>query len=182
MTDQDNRKPLIPDSPASAPAAYERILERLYSSVEQVEQNSWPFLEEKIREAAEVELAAEEMTREELDLLQAYLQRDLVDLGYFIHKTGEGVAAWLKFDLNILELKFGEMLTGLADKTRLDHAYLEQRLAHGPEEYIAGEVATVGTLRCMNCGTLVALEQTALIEPCHECATEYFHRDSNTVN
>lgn len=176
MSDQDNTKL---KTAAAGPAAYERILKRFYSSIDQVEQYSWSLLEEKIREAAEVELTAEEMTREELDLLQAYLQRDLADLGYFIHKTGEGVAAWLNFDLNILELKLAQMLSGLADQTRLDHAYLEQRLAHGPQEYIAGEVATAGTLRCLNCGTLVKLERTALIEACHECDTKYFHRESH---
>lgn len=179
MTDQNDKKPLMLQTPLAGPAAYERILERLYTSIDQVEKYSWPLLEEKIREAAEVELTAEEMTREELDLLQAYLMRDLADLGYFIHKTGEGVAAWLNFDLNILELKFSQMLTDLADQTRVDYEYLEQRLTHGAEEYIAGEVATVGTLRCLNCGTLVKLEQTALIEACHECGTEYFHRESN---
>lgn len=179
MTDRDKRKLSVPEMPASGPAAYERILERFYASIDHAEQYSWQLLEEKIREAAEVELTAEEMTREELSLLQAYLKRDLADLGYFVHQTGEGVAAWLNFDLNILELKFGQMLSALADQTRLDHAYLEQRLAHGADEYMTGEVATVGTLRCLNCGTLVQLEQTALIEACHECGAEYFHRDSH---
>lgn len=178
MIEDDNERSEKIAAPDGAPEVYERILEKVYLSIENLEQQSWPFIQDKIREAAEVEQAAEEMTREELDLLQAYLQRDLSDLGYFIHKTGEGVAAWLKFDLNILELKLAKSLKGIADKTRLDQTYLEQRLAHGPEEYIAGEVATVGCFRCLNCGCLTKLKETAVIEPCDECGSRYFHRDS----
>lgn len=163
----------------SAPEVYERILERVYLSVEDLEQQSWPLIQEKIREAAEVELTAETMTRDELDLLQAYLKRDLADLGYYAHKTGEGIAAWLKFDLNVLEDRLKQMLKGMADKTRLDQTALQQRLEHGPEDYIAGEVATVGTLRCLSCGSLLKLEKTTIIEPCHECESRYFHRDTN---
>ncbi len=179
MTDHNQPKQTVTEDTPSATAAYERILERVYLSIENLEQQSWPLLEQKIKEAAEIELAAEDMTREEIDLLQAYLRRDLADLGFFVHKTGEGVAAWLNFDLNILEFKLGELLKGLADKTRLDHVYLEQRLSHGPEEYVAGEISTAGTLRCLNCGTLVTLEQTSVIEPCDECDARYFHRESN---
>ncbi|WP_083704768.1 zinc ribbon-containing protein [Motiliproteus sp. MSK22-1] len=162
----------------NAPAVYNRLLERVYLALEGFEEKSWPFIKKKIEEAAEVELAAEEMTKDELNLLQAYLKRDLKDLGYYAHKTGEGVASWLKFDLNILEQRIVDMLKGMADKTRVEQVELNQLLEHGPEDYIAGEVSGVGTLRCLDCGSLVQLTKTAVIEPCHQCNSHYFHRDS----
>ncbi|WP_207063350.1 zinc ribbon-containing protein [Motiliproteus sp. SC1-56] len=173
-----DRKPDRPEHSAKAPEIYNRLLERVYLSVEGLEEKSWPFIKRKIEEAAEVELAAEEMTREEMDLLQAYLKRDLKDLGAFAHKTGEGLAAWLKFDLNVLEQRVADMLGSLADRTRIDYTELQQRLDHGPEDYLAGEVAGVGTLRCLDCGSLVSLHRTAVLEPCHDCGCHYFHRDS----
>jgi len=178
MSDDRDVDKTATDHSENAPAVYNRLLERVYLSLEGFEERSWPFIKEKIEEAAEIELAAKEMTQEELDLLQAYLKRDLQDLGYYAHKTGEGLASWLKFDLNILEQRFVEMLNGLADKTRVEQTELNQRLEHGPEDYIAGEVSGVGTLRCLECGSLLQLRQTAVIEPCHQCKSHYFHRDS----
>jgi hypothetical protein len=168
-----------PKHSENAPEVYYRLLERVYLSVENFEERSWPFIKEKIEEAAEVELAAEEMTREELGLLTAYLRRDLKDLGIFAHRTGEGVAAWLKFDLNALEQRVVDMLKSLADKTRIEQTELQQRLEHGPEDYISGEIAGVGTLRCLECGCLARLPRIARIEPCHECGNRYFHRSSD---
>ncbi len=167
-----------PDHSENAPLVYDRLLEKVYLSVENLDQKSWDFIRERIEEAAEVELAAEEMTRDEMDLLKAYLARDLKDLGVFAHKTGEGIAAWLKFDLNMLEQRAVEMLMSLADKTRLEQTELQQRLDHGSEDYLAGEVAAAGTLRCLSCGELMRLRETTLIQPCHACDSRYFHRDS----
>ncbi len=172
----DKKKPKLSND---APDVYNRLLERAYLSLEQVEAQSWPLIKQKIEEAAELELAAKEMTREELDLLQAYLQRDLREAGTVLHKTGEGIANWLNFDLQALEFAITEKLFGLADKTRIDQTELQQRLDHGPEDYLAGEVAAAGRLRCLNCGALIKLQQTALIEPCHQCQQRYFHRDSS---
>ncbi len=178
MSEDKRKDKKVAEHSPNAPDVYNRLLERVYLSVEGFEEKSWPFIKEKIEEAAEVELAAEEMTREELDLLQAYLKRDLKELGFYAHKTGEGLASWLKFDLNILEQRFVDLLKGMADKTRIEQTELNQRLEHGPADYIAGEIATVGTLRCLECGSLVQFKETSVIEPCHQCQSRYFHRDS----
>lgn len=168
------------DSPSlseSAVEAYDRIVERVYRSVDDLEEHSWPFIKAKVEEAAELELAARDMTREELDLLSAYVKRDLSELGRIAHKTGESIAALLKFDLNALEQRVVDMLGLLADPARVDQVELAQRLDHGAETYLAGEVAAVGALRCLHCGQLALLAETALIEPCHQCQGRYFQRE-----
>lgn len=181
MTDKEssNNRPELPEG---APDVYNRLLERVYQSVGQAENQSWPFIKKKIEEAAEVELAAEEMTREELGLLQAYLQRDLREAGGWLHKTGEGLAQWLNFDLQALEHTVVERLFGLADQTRVDQTELQQRLDHGPEDYLVGEVAAAGQFRCLECGALAQLEQTSVLEDCHQCGSGYFHRHSAGKN
>jgi DNA-directed RNA polymerase subunit RPC12/RpoP len=176
-TESHNKKPELPED---APAVYNRLLERVYQSMGQAESQSWPFIKKKIEEAAEVELAAKEMTREELSLLQAYLQRDLREAGSWLHRAGEGLAHWLDFDLQALEHTVVERLFGVADQTRVDQTELQQRLDHGPEDYLVGEVAAAGQFRCLECGALARLEQTAVLEACHQCGSGYFHRDRPT--
>ena len=46
-------------------AQYDRVLSRLRKDLESAEHRSWDYLQEKIEEAVELELAAEEMTRDE---------------------------------------------------------------------------------------------------------------------
>lgn len=160
------------------PDRYNRVLDRLSSTLEQAEQRSWTYLEERIEEAVELELAAEEMTRDELDLLTAYLKRDLQQLGYYAHETGAGIAAWLNFDLDILETTLVDRLMALADQTRVDQERLREQLASRANEYLAGEVAGVGTFTCVACHTPFRLVNTAILQPCHHCQAELFQRVS----
>jgi hypothetical protein len=113
----DPKKPLDPKE--GFPEAYDRILDRLRGSLDDAGLTTWESLQARIREVVELEMAAEEMTRDELDLLSAYVERDLKSLGYYAHETGEGIAAWLHFDLNVLEQTLIKRLWDLADQTRV---------------------------------------------------------------
>lgn len=162
-------------------AAYDRVMKRLETSLADAEIKSWDFLQEQIEEAVNVEQAAEQMTRDELDLLGAYVKRDMKALGRYSHLAGEGMAAFLKFDLNYLETQVKESLMALADRTRIDQELLREKLDHDSEQYIAGELATVGTLECLECGMPHRLLSTVVIEPCQKCHSNYFRRVSEPV-
>jgi hypothetical protein len=179
MTDDPRKQEQGQDK---ATTAYDRILKRLLADLEVAEIRSWDYLQKHIEEAAKLELAAEEMTRDEMDLLTAYLKRDLKRLGYYAHETGEGIAAWLHFDLNILEQRVGELLMGLADRTRIDQEVLRERLSHGEDDYLSGEIATVGTLACLNCGATQELTETSRIGDCRVCGKGFFRRISKPWN
>lgn len=157
-------------------AAYDKVLSRLSRDLEDSATASWDLLQEKIRDAVELEMAAEDMTREELDLLSAYLKRDLKRLGYFAHETGEGLAAWLNFDLNVLEQTLLEQLQRIADQTRIGQEELRERLDHSEDQYLAGELATAGTLACLNCGSTLVLTKTEKLSQCERCGERYFER------
>lgn len=175
MSTQDPQTPKHSDK---APAAYDRVLEQLRQRLDDAGEVSWDFLQQQIEEAAEMELAAEEMTRDEVELLKAYLRRDLKQLGYYAHETGEGLAAWLHFDLDILEQKIKQSLLDLADKTRVQHELLREQLAHDEDQYLAGEVSAPGTLRCLQCGEQQQLKATEHIQPCAACGALVFERIS----
>ncbi|WP_299180294.1 metalloendopeptidase [uncultured Neptuniibacter sp.] len=161
-----------------ASADYDRVLLRLTKDLQSSEARSWDLLQEKIHDAVELELAAADMTRDELDLMKAYLARDLKKLGFYAHETGEGIAAWLHFDLNALEKAFVDQLKLIADQTRIGQETLREQLDHDEEQYLAGELATVGTLECLSCEAQFQLEKTAKLEPCHNCGKTYFKRVS----
>lgn len=173
MTQSDDKKRGL------ASADYDRVLLRLTKDLRNSEARSWDLLQEKIHDAVELELAAEDMTRDELDLLKAYLARDLKKLGFYAHETGAGVAAWLKFDLNALEHTFVEQLKLIADQTRVGQEALRERLDHDEDQYLAGELATVGTLECLNCGAQLELTKTEKLQPCQSCQESYFKRVSH---
>lgn len=158
---------------------YDRVLLRLTKDLKTSEARSWDLLQEKIHDAVELELAAEDMTRDELDLLKAYLARDLKKLGYYAHETGAGIAAWLRFDLNALEHTFAEQLKLIADQTRIGQEVLRERLDHDEDQYLAGELATVGTLECLSCGVQFSLQKTEKLRPCEACGQTYFKRVSH---
>lgn len=162
-----------------ASADYDRVLLRLTKDLKSTEAPSWDLLQEKIHDAVELEMAAEEMTRDEMDLLKAYLYRDLKKLGYYAHETGEGIAAWLKFDLNALEQAFVDQLKHIADQTRIGQEDLRERLDHDEDQYLAGELATVGTLECLNCGDQLTLKKTEKLEACPSCKERFYKRVSS---
>lgn len=162
-----------------ASADYDRVLLRLTKDLKSTSAPSWDLLQEKIHDAVELELAAEEMTRDEMDLLKAYLYRDLKKLGYYAHETGEGIAAWLKFDLNALEHTVVEQLRLIADQTRIGQEDLRERLEHDEDHYLAGELATVGTLECLNCGAQQTLQKTEKLSLCESCDGKFFKRVSS---
>jgi predicted RNA-binding Zn-ribbon protein involved in translation (DUF1610 family) len=175
MNDNNNR---TPEHSSGAPEAYNRILDRLRERLDRAGEYSWDYLQQQIEEAAEIELAAEEMTRDEMDLLKAYIRRDLDQLGYYIHETGSGLAAWLNFDLDILEQKMLQRLLDLADRTRVDYELLREQLGHSENEYLAGEITAPGTLECLACGETQRLTRTSAIQPCR-CGAVLFRRCSD---
>ncbi len=157
--------------------AYDRMLERVQKGLRNLEQTSLDTLNEEVRKAVEVEYELEEMTREEADLLGAYLQRDLEHLLHFVEETGEGLKEWLQMDLSMLEQQLSERLLSVADNTLVDTLELRQKLENqDSSRYISGEVATAGMFRCLNCGHMRCLTATSHLEPCEACESRYYER------
>lgn len=177
MDKDDNKTPV---SEGQATKAYRRALDRLTERLEKAEERSWELIQQQIEDAVEIELTAQEMTRDEVDLLKAYLTRDLKQLGYYAHETGEGIAAWLNFDLNILESELVSRLIALADQTRVDQERLREQLANDNDEYMAGEIAAMGTMECQQCKAQEQLLDISLLTPCSSCGGTLFRRVSDT--
>lgn len=158
-------------------AVYDRMLDRVQKRLGELEETTRETLADEVRQAVEFEYEVEEMTRDELDLLGAYLQRDLEHLLHFVEETGEGLKEWLQLDISLLEHHLADLLFSVADNTRLDTLELSQKLQNeDASQYISGEVATAGMFRCLNCGHMLCLTATSHLEPCDACGSHYYER------
>jgi rubrerythrin len=167
------------DQPAFSGQAlkvYNRMLERVESRLAQMDQKTWDALRDSVDEAVEVEAEIQELTQEELDLLAAYVRRDVAHLMHFVGETGGGVGEWLRLDLALIEHQLRDLLFSIADKTQLETLELDHKLHHEQGQYVAGEVAMAGMLKCAACGHMLCLTQTSHIDPCPACSSHYFER------
>ncbi|RBP26951.1 zinc ribbon-containing protein [Marinobacter pelagius] len=156
---------------------YDRMLERVQTRMKELQETSLDTLEEEIQKAVEFEYELEEMTREEADLLGAYLERDLKHLMHFVDETGEGLKEWLQLDISLLEHQLADSLLSVADQTRVETLELNQKLENDDAgHYISGEVATAGMFRCLNCNHMRCLTATSHLEPCEACGSHYYER------
>ncbi len=170
------RQASSPTHTAESAKAYNRILERTERALAEFEINTWEGVQEEINRAVALEAELAELTRDELDLLRAYVERDLKDLRGYVRETRGGLADWLGLDLKLVEYRIRDLLLSIADKTLVEQVELDQKLHHEPGDYLAGEVACAGMLRCLSCGHMACLVETAVIEPCHRCGEHYFQR------
>ncbi|QSP94553.1 zinc ribbon-containing protein [Marinobacter salinisoli] len=156
---------------------YDRMLERVQARLKSLPDVTVQALEDEVEKAVEFEYELEEMTREETDLLGAYLERDLKHLMHFVEETGEGLQEWLQLDLALLEHQLADRLLSVADKTLVDTLELKQKLENTDAgHYISGEVATAGMFRCLNCSHMRCLTATSHLEPCEACGSHYYER------
>lgn len=157
--------------------AYDRMLERVQTRLHELQETSLQTLEDEVQKAVEFEYELQEMSREEADLLGAYLQRDLEHLMHFVDETGEGLGEWLQLDIALLEHQLADRLLSVADKTLVDTLELKQKLENQEAgQYISGEVATAGMFQCLNCGHMRCLTATSHLEPCEACGSHYYER------
>lgn len=160
--------------------AYERIIQRLDETLEKAEEVTLEEIRNGIDQAIEFEEDLEELTKQEASLLGAYLKRDLSNFSRFVSKTGKGVAAWLKFDMALLENKLQNMLQQVADKSVLEQQQLEAELeAHDEEVCASGEYVVAGTFVCTNCDAEQEFIKPGFLMSCAECGGNSFLRSTD---
>lgn len=156
-------------------AAYDKMMARVAKLIDTAEQQALPALQKNIEKAKEQAIELKEITQEEAEKLASYIRRDLNDAADYLEQTGDELSAWLSFDLKLVEDRLLEVFSKVADKTRLELAQLAAQ-ARRSEEYHTGEITSIGTLACKNCGTLVRFKKTGRIPPCPKCHQTAFVR------
>ena len=114
-----------------------------------------------------------EISREEAEKVGEYLQRDIHEFAEHLNDTGAELRSWFYMDLELIEAKLVELMSQVADKTRVELTQLAVS-ARSPRLYRAGEISGPGTLQCRACGELIRFSKTDHISSCPKChATEF---------
>lgn len=116
-------------------------------------------------------------TQEEINQIADYVMRDVdhIARSETLEDENNSLAAWLKFDIDLLENFALEAFLSLADKTRLQIAALELD-AQQYHPYQSGEVAGPGTFSCNKCQKTISFKSTSVIPACPNCQDTHFTR------
>lgn len=155
--------------------AYNRMMERVKAALERNEQKSLAALQQVIDATKDKAVELGELSREEADRIGGYLRRDLEDAGEYLAESGNELESWLHFDIELVEDRLWEAFTAAADQTKLAFLELEEQ-ARLASEYRTGELTSMGTLQCENCGELLHFHRTGPIPPCPQCRYTRFVR------
>src|SRR3569832_147856 len=145
-------------------SAYDQMLARVVTRLQQTEHKTRAALQKSIEAAKDTTVELGELTRDEADLLGAYVRRDLEDVGQYLAKPGEDLNSWFQFDEQLVETPLLGRFMDAADQTKLAYLHLADQ-AQKAVEYRSGESTTVGTLLCVLCGELRDFSASAHIPP-----------------
>lgn len=155
--------------------AYNRMMERVNAAFRQAGENALPPLQRTVETAKETAVKLGELTRDEAELIGAYLKRDLHDAAAYLAATGSDLSQWLRFDIRLIENRLLEMFSQAADQTKLELLRLAAPPV-SPNRYHTGEITGPGTLQCSTCNKVLHLHATGHIPPCPECHGTVFTR------
>ncbi|MFO8155278.1 MAG: zinc ribbon-containing protein, partial [Thiohalospira sp.] len=141
----------------------------------QLEERAGPALEHAVERAREQAHELGELSREEAETIANYVRRDLHDAAIYMEESSEEMGDWLRFDLQQVEARLAENFLQVADRTRVELAQLAEQ-AQRIGEWHTGEITSIGTLRCMNCGEELHFTRTGRIPPCPKCTGSRFKR------
>lgn len=152
--------------------AYTNLMEHLYEAMDDTLHSladGLAIAKDKIHEASE-------LTREEVDKVADFVQRDIESAARSLSgpKDNNSLSEWLKFDIEMIENFTLEAFVGLADKTKVELAHLAQ-LAK-TDNYHTGDVCAPGTFVCDDCGKEIAFKSASEIPECPECHGKTFIR------
>lgn len=156
-------------------AAYNRMMERVKSAIEEAEEQALPTLEENLRKAQDKAVELGELTREEAEKIAGYIRRDMEDAARYLEESGSELKQWFRIDMELIEDRLLDMMMMVADRTQLELAEFQKEITEGPL-YHTGEITGPGMLRCTNCGEELHFHQTGHIPPCPKCHGTTFRR------
>lgn len=161
------------DNKDEKPHKYDSLLHKTRELMEETEKEFAPKVQYALDTAKEKLSALEELTVEETEKLADYLKRDLVDAAEF----GGELKDWLQFETALIEDRLLDAFSTMVDHTReeLDRIRAEA-IRFG--EWHTGEITSIGTLQCKQCGELLHFHKSGHIPPCPKCQGTSYKRSA----
>jgi len=156
--------------------AYHTMMQRVQAALQDAE-SGIDTVAEALKHAGEKAVELGELTGDEAEKVADWVRRDAHEAGDYLASTGRDMRDWLHMDMELIELKLLDLMTSVADQTKLELLNLEERAKH-VGEYHSGEIAGPGTLECKECGELLHFAKAGHIPPCPKCRHTVFTRKS----
>ncbi|MDR3392529.1 MAG: zinc ribbon-containing protein [Sulfuriferula sp.] len=150
--------------------AYELLLENVLRKTHQGGVAAREILDEIRGEI----VALNKFSGDEVDKLEAYVKRDLIDAAQYLDENGKELSEWIGFDVALIKRDFLERFANAADQTTVALAKL--KLKAEAAGYQTGELTGLGTLTCDQCGEKLHFHKPGHIPPCPKCHGTHFHR------
>jgi len=151
---------------------YNTMMDKLSEWTEKADENAGPMFINGIKEAEEFLTELKQWSQEEVDLISRYVKRDLHDAASKMEKENKTFREWLEFDFQQIEEKVLAVFANMADQTRQELGHLKEMA----NEWHTGEVTSIGTLACKNCGKELHFHKAGRIPPCPSCKKTEFKR------
>jgi len=151
---------------------YNNIIENLYNIKNSVEDISREDLSMKIEYAKTKLHNLEDITKKELDLVAFYIHKDISAATKHLDTTKNNIKKWLKKDLEITEDRLLHLFINVVDQSRVEFFQMENLL----HEWHSGEVTSIGTLECKECGKQLIISETQVITNCASCNGATFQK------
>ncbi|OBT12880.1 hypothetical protein A9264_15755 [Vibrio sp. UCD-FRSSP16_10] len=145
--------------------------EKLLSNVVQTLKNSPDEINHVISNSEKVVEAANDMTKDELALISAYVKSDLQEFASSFEESKSG-----PFYLMITNTVWQSLLD-ITDKTKVEWVEFFQDLDH-QGVYKVGELIGLGTLVCEKCGHKTQYNHPTEIISCAKCGHDEFTRQA----
>ncbi|MDJ0957245.1 MAG: zinc ribbon-containing protein [Arenicellales bacterium] len=155
--------------------AYDRMLQYTEQTLNSVVSHSESALAHALENAKDSAIKLGELTREEAENVHHFVSRDLYAVGRHLAEEEREVADWLRLGLLVVEKGVLNRFSNLAQTAKLELKHLE-KAKRRYDEWHTGELTTIGTLCCKDCGELIHFQHTGHIPPCPKCHATVFKR------
>ncbi|MGF1711087.1 zinc ribbon-containing protein [Vibrio kagoshimensis] len=145
------------------------LYEELMDDVIETLKHSPEEFNNKLETSSQLAKAANDMTKDEISLISAYVKSDLKEFSDNYEESKSG-----PFYLMIADSVWQGLLD-ITDKTKVEWVELFQDLEH-QGLYQSGEVIGLGTLICDECGHQTDYNHATQIIPCTKCHSTAFTR------
>jgi rubrerythrin len=174
MSDTEQREHPVKDRLAHA---YDLMMERVRHALDTAGE-AGKTIEHALAEARDKAVELGEITREEAEQVGDYIRRDLHDMGDYLNETSKDFRTWFQMDLRLIEARILDLITSVADRTRVELAEIAAR-AEAASLWHTGEVTGPGVLSCTECGETLHFKESGRLPPCPKCHATTFKRSRN---
>ena len=156
---------------------YNTMVDKLSEWTEKADETAGPMITNGLKESEEFLAGLKQWSQEEIDMISRYVKRDLHDAASKMEDENKSFHEWLEFDIQHIEEKLLSVFASMADQTRMELDHLKEMA----NEWHTGEVTSIGTLVCKNCGKELHYHKAGRIPPCPACSHTQFKRIGDTA-